>query len=423
LEKSLDGGAPEGVLVVGAGIVGVCCAIALREAGQAVTLVDRGPPGNEASKGNAGCLAASEITPMAAPGMLWKVPRWLLDPLGPLSLRPAHLPKALPWFLRFLATGRKETVTRLTAGLAPLCQASWELWPGLAERAGIADQFTTKGSLTVYETEAAFQADTEDRALKTRYGVPHQVLTAAELAELEPDLAPCFKRAVLYPRWAHVTDPYRIVLKLVDYARSLGVTLENGEVAAIEKDGKARRLRLTDGRSLTGSQVVIAGGVWSKPLCEALGARVLLESERGYNTTLPMPGITLNHPITSAEGKFVLTPLAVGLRVGGAAEFAGTEAPPNYKRSSALLTLARRLVPGVKEEGAVQWMGHRPSTPDSLPVIGRHPADPKGVLLAFGHGHMGLTNAPGTAALIVALATDGEPPFNPAPFIVERFAS
>jgi D-amino-acid dehydrogenase len=420
---SLDDEAPTGVTIIGAGIIGVCCAIALREAGLAVTLVDRGEPGNEASKGNAGCLAASEITPMTAPGLWRKVPRWLLDPLGPLALRPAHVKAALPWFLRFLANGREDVVARLTGGLASLSAVSWDLWPGLAERAGIADQITVKGGLTVYRTDAAFLADAGDRALKARHGVPHEVLGAAELAALEPDLAPGFRHAVRYPRWAHVTDPHRIVLKLLDHALDLGVNLEQGaEALSIGREGKVRVVTLSDGRILRSAHVVIAAGVWSKALCESLGSPVLMESERGYNTTLPNPGVTVNHPITLGEDKFVLSPLAVGLRIGGAAEFAGITAPANYKRSTALLTLARRALPGLREEGGTQWMGQRPSTPDGLPVIGRLPADPKGVVLAFGHGHLGLTNATGTAALVTALITGAEPPVNPAPFIVERFA-
>ncbi|ABC22864.1 FAD dependent oxidoreductase [Rhodospirillum rubrum F11] len=417
-----DAAPPLPTLVVGAGIIGVCCALALQERGLSVTLIDAKEPGQEASFGNAGCLAASEILPMAAPGLAWKVPRWLLDPLGPLALRPGHLPALIPWLLRFLRAGTPQGVIAATAALAPLADLSWRLWPELARAHGLAGDIHAQGTLTLYETDAAFQADAAARRVQAEHGIVSEILTPGALAEREPDLAPIFRHGVFHPRYAHVSDPAHITAKLAERAVARGAVLVRGRVLGIERGAGRARLRLEGGASLEGARVVIAAGAWSGALCRALGHRVLLESERGYNTTLPDPGVRIGCPISSAEGKFMLSPLDIGLRIGGAAEFAGLTAPANYRRCDALLTVAKRFLPGLRDAGGSRWMGQRPSTPDSLPVIDALPGDGAGVLLAFGHGHLGLTNAPGTAAMIAALACGETAPIDAGAFSLSRFA-
>lgn len=405
-------------IVVGAGIIGICSALALRRVGYEVLVVDRGEPAMEASRGNASCIAASEIIPMAVPGLLWKVPRWLLDPLGPLAVRPARLPRLVPWLLRFLRDGATwEQVRCKTAAMAPLLESAWTLWPDLLRESGLSDHLQARGWITVYETDAAFTADRRTLDLRAEHGVPVQKLTAADLHDLEPDLAPVFRHAVLFPRTAHLSNPYRVTRALFDRLTAEGAVSFRQDTVT---DASGEGVTLADGTHLPADVVVIAAGAWSDALCRRRGIRVLLEAERGYNTTLPHPGVTLNRPIMSGEYKFVLSPLADGLRIGGAAEFAGLEAPPNYARCDALLTIARRYLPQMDTSDGERWMGQRPSTPDSLPVIGRAPNDRR-LLLAFGHGHLGLTGAPPTAAAIAALARDEEPPFDIRPFSVSRF--
>jgi D-amino-acid dehydrogenase len=199
--------------------------------------------------------------------------------------------------------------------------------------------------------------------------------------------------------------------------------------------GRLRRARIEDFADLEGRQPVamieggghieferllVAAGVWSKALAERLGSRVPLESERGYNTTLPDPRVYLEREVIFAERKFVVTPMAMGLRVGGAAEFAGLEAPPNFARSRALLELAMRYLPGLNGAGGRAWMGHRPALPDSLPIIGRSPHHPN-AFFAFGHGHLGLTMAATTARLLSALVQGADPGLDLRPFRVDRF--
>jgi D-amino-acid dehydrogenase len=286
---------------------------------------------------------------------------------------------------------------------------------------GLGDELHRHGAITVYESDAAFRRDAQDWALKRSLGVRWRELDAGELRALEPGLAAVFPRAVMQEDCAHVSDPHRVVERLRQHVQAAGAQLVQGTAAALRPQGQQVKVALTDGRELPGDRVLVAAGAWSAPLARSVGDNALLESERGYNTTLPGSAGRLRREIVFAERKFVATPLVVGLRIGGAAEFAGLDAPPNLARSDALLCLARRYIPRLDERGATRWMGQRPATPDSLPVIGRSPRLPQ-VLYAFGHGHLGLTQSATTGELIGHLLADEPPPVvDMTALSIERF--
>jgi len=228
-------------------------------------------------------------------------------------------------------------------------------------------------------------------------------------------------RGVLTPQWSHINDPKLLVDRLRTWLQAnRGVTIVTGEVSRLQSDNGHPSAVLRDGRVLSADWAVIAAGAWSGALAHALGDRVLLESERGYNTTLPSPGVALAREVIFAERKFVATPLSIGLRIGGAAEFGGLAAKANYRRSEALVKLASRYLPSLCSERGIAWAGHRPATPDSLPVIG--PATRFGdILYAFGHGHLGLTLAATTGKLIADLVSGRPPPFDLGPYSISRF--
>lgn len=232
--------------------------------------------------------------------------------------------------------------------------------------------------------------------VQTDLGVRWHALNAQQVRECEPALAPVFRHGVFLEGWSHVGDPRRIVTQLRERVRALGARFVTGVACAIEASDA---VSLDDGTRVKGRRIVVAAGAWSASLAQSIGNRVLLESERGYNATLPKHGVSLNREVIFAERKFVATPLDVGMRIGGAAEFAGVAAPPNYRRSEALLALGKRFIPDIDDTDAAQWMGHRPATPDSLPVIGASPRM-LSVVYAFGHGHLGLTQSATTAALV-----------------------
>jgi D-amino-acid dehydrogenase len=349
------------------------------------------------------------------------VPGWLIDPLGPLSIRPAHAPRLLPWLWRFLCSGQAAEVPRIAQAIAALNLRSHDDQVPMLRDIGLADDLHRVGSLVVYTSDAGFAREREEWALRRRLGVECREMTGDEARELEPALAPIVRHAVLTPQSSHVSDPARIVDALLAWLRARQVQVIAGEARSISLANGRPHITTADGGALDAEVVVIAAGAWSGRLAAQLGDRVLLESERGYNTTLPRPGIHLGRQIVFAERKFVATPLSIGLRIGGAAEFAGLDAAPNYARSRALLELSRPYLPGIDATDGQVWMGNRPATPDSLPVIGRSPRSDR-VLYAFGHGHLGLTQSATTARLISDMVADRPPVVELAPYRIERFA-
>ncbi len=409
------------VVVIGGGIVGLACAWSALRDGAAVTVVDRDFAGDRTSHGNAGGIAVTESTPISVNGLYMKAIKWLFDPLGPLSLDWKHVPAALPWFLEFQRASNKERFKDISFALAKLNNRVYDDIVPMFEDIGVMDSFYRRGALTVYESDAAFAADQHEWAFKRELGVRWRAMTADDIRECEPSLAPVFRHGVFLDDWSHIGDPMRVVIQLRNRVRELGAQCVEGTVKALDvSDGLAPAAVLATGDRVKGRRIVVATGAWSAEIAASIGDRVLLDSERGYNTTLPFHGIGLSREVIFAERKFVATPLDIGVRIGGAAEFAGLNAPPNYKRSDALLALGKRFLPGIDDAGAVKWMGHRPATPDSLPVIGRSPRA-SNVIYAFGHGHLGLTQSATTGALVADLLADRKPGIGLEPYSISRF--
>ena len=409
------------VVVVGAGVVGLAVAHHLLLDGADVTVVDRDPDGDKASFGNAGGIGVTEVYPASVPGLAWRVPRWMLDPLGPLAVRPRHAPRLLPWLLRFARSGTPSEVERIARALAALNSRVYDdLLPMLA-KAGLSGDLHRRGALTVYESEAGFRRDAPEWDIKRRHGVTLDVISGREALDMEPALSPTIAKAVFTPQWSHVGDPKRLVDGLRRWLQQQGVRIVRGGVTRLRPADAARAaLDLDDGTRIDAERIVVAAGAWSGRLAQGSGDPVLIESERGYNTTIPDPGLHLDREIIFAERKFVATPLTCGLRIGGAAEFGGLDAKPNFKRSDALVTLASQLLPGLRTTGGTAWAGHRPTTPDSLPVIGPSPTHPR-VVYAFGHGHLGLTQAATTGRLVADLIQGRPTPVDMAPYSIARF--
>jgi D-amino-acid dehydrogenase len=409
------------VVVIGAGIVGLATAYHLLKDGARITIIDRDPQGDKASFGNAGGIAVTEVVPASVPGTLWRVWGWMLDPLGPLAVRPAHAPKLLPWLVRFARAGSPTEVQRISRALAAINARVYDdLVPMLAD-VGLTAELHRNGALSVYESERGYRLDAAEWDCKRSHGVVTREMSGDEAREMEPSLGPLVQRAVLTPEWSYVSDPRRIVDGLREGLIRNGVSLQGGEVRTIRKGATSPLVVQLEGGSTEADQVVIAAGAWSKSLAQSIGDRVLLESERGYNMTLPHSGVSLKRQLIFAERKFVASPLSCGLRIGGAAEFGGLKAAANFKRSQALVALARRYLPQLRTERGTEWAGHRPATPDSLPVISRSRQLPD-VFYAFGHGHLGLTQAATTGRLVSDLLFQRPPPIDPHPYDIGRFA-
>lgn len=408
------------VVVLGGGIIGVAAACALVERGFDVTVIDRTGICEETSSGNAAALAFSDILPLAQKGMIRQVPRWLADPLGPLTITPAYLPQLLPWLWRFWRAGRTANHAASIAAQAAMMQLAEAEWRALMGTTGTQAFLREDGCLELYESESEWQSSLAGWAARARIGIDFRHVRAEELAELQPGLSERFVAGTFVPGWKTVGDPQRLGKAIWAHAEARGATFLRGEVVELVRDGSASRLHLANGSALAAPTLVIAAGAWSHRLARQFGDRIPLETERGYNTTLPQGAFDLKRQLVFSRHGFVVTPLEDGIRVGGAVEFAGLERPPNYARSSAMLEKAKRFMPGLKTEGGRQWMGYRPSLPDTLPVIGPSPRAPN-VFYAFGHGHLGLTQSAATGRLIADLVAGRPAAIDLSPFRPDRF--
>ncbi|WDY56782.1 NAD(P)/FAD-dependent oxidoreductase [Pseudomonas sp. PSKL.D1] len=396
--------APEtDIAVVGAGIVGVACALQLARQGRKVLLIDRQAPGHGASYGNAGHLATEQVFPIADLSILKRLPRMLLDPMGPLRLDWKYLPKALPWFTRLLLNLRPAPFQRSVAGIRVLNKGSLGAWQRLLGSIGRSDLFKEDGSLLVYERPESREGLLALRARMQQQGVPVDLWSADEVNAAAPQLNPSMLGGLFFPRTGHFIDPYRVVSELFEAARACGVRFMRAEVSGGQLHTAGVSLTSDSGR-IDARQVLISCGAHSAKLTTALtGKAVPLDTERGYHLMLPGEHERLPFAVTSLERKFIMTPMADGLRLAGTVEFAGLDAPPSMQRAWQLHRLSQGLFrQDLSTEGATPWMGFRPSLPDSLPVIDRV-CDGR-VLLAFGHQHLGLTQAAVTAQWVGDLA-------------------
>jgi len=408
------------VIVIGAGVVGLSTAIAAQARGLSVMVVDREGPAAGASAGNAGAFAFTDILPLASPGILKKAPKWLLDPLGPLSVPPAYAFKIAPWMFRFWRACQPSRVAHATAAQTSLMDLSKaELEPFLAATETLS-MLRKEGNLQVYESEAEFRASLPGWEVRRNHGIEFQHLKADEMAAIQPGLASRFILGTFTPGWYSIADPKLYTLALAAHFRSHGGVIETSEISSLRALPVGVEVVAADGKLRQAGKVVLAAGAFSHRIAKTLGEHIPLETERGYNTTLPADAFDLRTQITFGGHGFVVSKLSTGIRVGGAVELGGLALPPNFRRSEAMLQKARSFLTSLKPEGGVQWMGFRPSLPDSLPAIGSAKATPD-VIYAFGHGHLGLTQSAGTARIVADLLTRQAPAIDLTPFSPQRF--
>ena len=406
-------------VVIGAGIVGLCCAAYLQRDGWRVTLVDPGPPGESCSFGNAGMRSDGALLPVATPGILWRVPGMLLDPMGPLAIRWSYLPRLAPWLVRFVRSSGREQVEQAAAEIASLMAFARESYAPLIEAAGAGDLIRERGALEVFESRQSFEAARWAIELRQRLGTPIEVVGADRIRQIEPALGPVHA-ATYRSDMDHVINPLSLSQALAEMIRRDGGEIVQAEASGVEMGEHGPRHVVTEAGTRDADLVVVAAGSWSRRLAAGLGARVPLDTERGYHVMLPDPGVEMRTPVKSAEGGFYMTPMELGLRVAGTDELGGLDLPPNWNRVEAMLRRVRRLVPGLNEAGAAPWMGFRPSLPDSKPVISPIAGRP-GVFLAFGHGHVGLTLGAITGRSIADMVAGRETPVDMTPFSADRF--
>jgi D-amino-acid dehydrogenase len=407
-------------VVVGAGIIGTAIAYDLQKRGRSVVLIDRDAPGRGASFGNMASIAVTEFMPASRPSVWRQIPGWMLDPEGPVRVRPSYMPKLVPWFLRFIAASRPSKLRALETQGAALCTRALDDTLALLQETGLSDQISDEGCLSLYTDEAEFKADREHIEILERFGFPHEVIAGPAIKELEPELSDKIGLAVLFPQNRSMRDPYRLVAALAERFIGLGGKIERAEVVGFDRGETIRALRLADGRRIAADEVVICAGAFSAKLAKLLDEPIPLETERGYHTQIMAPGLSMKHSIIWPARAFMVTPTAGGIRVGGTVEMAGLDAPPDYRRAKVTVRRATEALPNLKCEDFTEWMGHRPALPDTVPILSAS-AKTKGVFYATGHGHLGLTYAATTARLMGDLITGQRPAVDLYPYRINRF--
>ncbi len=407
-------------VVIGAGIIGTAIAHDLQRRGRQVVLVDRDTPGRGASFGNMASIAVTEFMPASRHSVWKQIPGWMLDPEGPVRVRPSYMPRLVPWFLRFIAASRPSKLRALEAQGAALCARALDDTLALLRETGLQDQISDEGCLSLYADEAEFKADRDHIEILERFGFPHEVIGRQAIKALEPELSDSIGLAVRFPQNRSMKDPYTLVLALAERFIALGGRVEQGDVVGFTRSDAMRDVVLMGGRTIPADEVVICAGAFSARLAGMLGEPIPLETERGYHTQIMAPGITMEHSIIWPAKAFMVTPTAGGIRVGGTVEMAGLDAAPDYRRAKVTVKRAREALPNLRCEDAIEWMGHRPALPDTVPILSAS-ARTKGLFYATGHGHLGLTYAATTARLMGDLITGARPALDLHPYRINRF--
>ncbi|MBB3899010.1 NAD(P)/FAD-dependent oxidoreductase [Roseococcus suduntuyensis] len=413
--------------IIGGGIMGACAALAAQREGMQVTLIEPGTPGGEqaASYGNGCWLSPASVVPPALPGLWRKVPKFLLDPLGPLAIRWSYFPRVAPWLVRYLASGWTEgRVMRTGHALRALVRGAPELHAALAEEAGVGHLIERRGLLYIYPSRAAFEAEALAWRVRAETGVKWLELNEDELRQREPELDRRYRFGVLVEEGGHCRDPGAYVAALVALAERQGARRVQARATGFRIEGGRLRAVLTDQGEVPADRAIICAGAHSKALARAAGDSLPLESERGYHAMVEAPEAGPRTPMMPSDGKMSVTMTDRGLRCAGQVEIAGIEAAPNWKRAEILRDHLLRSFPGLPRDLPAErvrfWMGHRPSMPDGLPVIGPARACPD-ILYGFGHGHVGLVAAPRSAEILAAMLAGRPPQPDAAPYAPARF--
>lgn len=410
------------VTVIGGGIVGVCTTAWLQRAGCVVTLIDAGPIGEGASFGNAGNISPGAVVPYSIPGFLKEVPKWLLDPMGPLAIRPAYFPRVLPWILAAVKASRTEPALSISRAMRELHRGTFDAYETLTRNTAAARLIERCGQLYVSERPGYAQGSQLAQFMREAAGVKSVILNADEIRELEPSLAPIFQSGMLLPDNGRCRDPHKLVLTLAEEAVRNGALIVRGKVKGFNVSGGAVQSVVLDDGARPVDRVVIAAGAASGALSAQLGTPLPLEAERGYHITIADPGVMPRIPVTNRDASFACAPMDMGLRLAGTVEFAGIDAPANWKRAALLKEQAKKMFPGVNLDQVTQWAGNRPSLPDGLPVLGQAP-NARNAYFAFGNSHFGMSAGPVMGKLAAELVGGGQPSIDITPFSAGRFRS
>lgn len=393
------------VTIIGAGLVGICCALSIVESGLSVKLIDRDDPGQGASYGNAGIISPWSIVPQSMPGIWKQIPAMLFRSDGPLSIAPSYLPKLIPWGIQFLRNATETKARKASDAMEVLNSSNVELYRRHLQGTGHENLVQDSYYVHAFRNENKANLNDLGYAIRLEKGADLEKISAQELRVLEPALSHEFNAAILIKGQARATSPGNIGKVLAEKAANAGVKIIKANVESITSNSQNDWVTKTNIGDHASSKIVLSAGAWSMKLLKPLGVSLPLEAERGYHLEYNNPGFKLNNSVMDVDNMFVANSMDNGLRIAGTAEFSGVDAPPNQKRIDSLKKHAEAMFPKLNTEDIKTWMGSRPSMPDSLPVLGELPKH-KGLFAAFGHSHYGLMMAPKTGQIISELISE-----------------
>jgi len=408
------------VVVIGAGVIGACTALALQKNKQKVLLIDKEKPAAGASFGNAGAIVNGSCVPTSMPGILNDVLKMIFKPHNPLSIRPSYLPKLLPWLTRFMNESRTSLAHENAVNLFALSKHAVGAWRELTHDSPLEDMLFEGGWLKVYESKNSFDSTLRARELMSQIGTQYEILDSDDIRDLEPNLAPIYSYGFFQKDCLNISNPGRLVEGLVAQFLELGGEFNKFSVEEIQVTPEYHVLK-GQGTELLADKVVLATGAASKKLAQQMGDNFPLDTERGYHMMFPVDTKSLlNRPVVNGESSFVLSPMETGIRMTSQVEFAGLEGRADYSRIRRLMPEVKRMLPDIELKEESVWMGCRPSLPDSLPVIDFSKKSDK-FIYAFGHHHLGMTLGAVTGLLIADLLNKGSSSIDIKPYCASRF--
>jgi D-amino-acid dehydrogenase len=409
---------PKKIVVIGAGITGASAALFLQRDGHDVTLVEQANSATGTSSGNAGVISLAGCIPLAVPGILQRVPKMLMDPYGPLSIRWGYLPKLTPWLVKFIRNSAMERVRANAQAKANLLDHAMDAYNTLLDAADAQSFVLRRGLLKLYESDASFAQAALDRELYEECGRRFDVVGGDEIRDLEPALKPIFKHGFYFDDNAGVRDPGGLVVRFVETFVTNGGTLVKATVNGFTGDPGARAVQTTDG-DYGAEKIIVTAGSWSAGLMKRFGVSIVLDAERGYHIMLPQPDETLNGPVALMDHAIFVSPMAHGLRMTSGVELGGNAAPADYTRIRRMMVKVGASVEGLRLEEQSAWLGFRPSTPSGVPFLDRAPGH-EDVILAAGGGHIGMTLGPVLGRMVADLAADRDTGVDMSPYRIDR---
>lgn len=407
------------IIIVGAGMVGVSTAIWLQRAGYEVILMDKGAPGSGASFGNAGLLAQWAIAPVTSPTLWREAPKLLLNPNSPLFMKWSYFPKLLPWLGQYLSHANDAATKRIVSKLIPMLSDAVDQHKSLVRGTPLEHWISDSKFSYAYKTKAHFDADAYTWGLKGQAGFAPVLVTGRDVQDCEPILGPNTQCLAVLEGQGHITNPGQYITELATYFTAQGGRFVNAKVRDFQlSNGQISKVE-TDQGAFKCDQVVITAGIWSKDLMRKLGLKIPMETERGYHVVFENPSVMPRNPMMITAGKFGVNPMDMGLRCAGTVELGDHHAGPSKAPIRLLRRFAKDAFPDLTYSSTTEWMGFRPSTPDSVPLIGQ--IGTTGIYTGFGHQHVGLTAGPKTGRLIAQMIKGETPNIDMSPYAPERY--